>query len=246
MTTYTINKIRNDFRVLKELHGNVDESVLYSSLQNMYPKYEMNYLEFAVTSEVKPRNVEYGMVIGRFQPFHFGHQHIINEILLDGKVPIVVLGDDNGECPEKNPLSFNERIELIRQVYPSECFFVHSHDNEDWDIWFKEIEDSVLKIANTLDEVTLYYYNKEEDRYDYFYCNEREYFNEFYTIIFDYNGFKMKEVEFVDRSDIHIDANARDIRSDFCEFKHLMDGRNFWALIEKGWCSCGKHQRNKK
>lgn len=178
--------------------------------------------------------MKYGLVIGRFQPFHFGHEHIINEIILDGKVPIVIIGDDDGQNTKKNPLEPHQVQELIETVFPGVCKFVHIKDKNNWTKWFDSIGFAVKKIAD-IEDLTLYYYNKEVDRYKYFEAYNREYHNEFYTEIFKDNGIKIKEIEFVNRSDIHVQADATNLRDNFEEFKHLLDGRVYWKLKGWGW-----------
>jgi cytidyltransferase-like protein len=177
---------------------------------------------------------QYGLFIGRFQPFHLGHQAIINEIILDGKIPIIVIGDDNEADLKRNPLSYEQRKELIQLVYPSECLFVQSFDATDWTDWFTW---TISKVAflTPLETVTLYYHNKESDRYKFFEYGGKEYHNEFYTKIFEDYGIKMKSIEFVVRTDIHIKADATNLRESFEDFKHLLDGRVYQALKTLGW-----------
>ena len=59
-----------------------------------------------------------GVLLGRFQPFHRGHQQLITEMLLDNdKVYIFVAG--NGKDKEKNPIPYWLRklsIRLINKV----------------------------------------------------------------------------------------------------------------------------------
>lgn len=176
---------------------------------------------------------EYGLVIGRFQPFHFGHQHIINEILLDGKIPVIMIGA--GGNVDKNPLSSCERRQLIEIVYPTECKFITVYDCNDWDAWLNNIILSLNILSILSSDVTLYYHNKEVDRYDHFKCFGKDYYNAFYTDIFTDTRIATKEVEFVKRSDIHVAANATNIRDNFEGFKHLLDGRIYHQLKKWGW-----------
>ena len=234
MKTEDIKRIQHSFNMFKELHGDsVPEDQLYFIVASE-TSFPIEDVKKAIETGENIKPQEYGIVIGRFQPFHFGHQHIINEIILDGRKPIVILGDDNGKDKKKNPLSFEQRKILIEQVFPGECYIIQQFDNEDWNIWFNEVVEKVSKISDPKYSY-LYYHNKECDRYDYFECNGKEYFNEFYTAVYKDAGINLREVEFVKRSDIHIDADARNIRDDFEDFKHLLDGRNYWQLKKWGW-----------
>ncbi len=180
---------------------------------------------------------DYGLIIGRFQPFHYGHQHIVNEVLLDGKIPLIVLGDDSGRNTKRNPLSFEQRKELITLIYPNcEILFIKISDNPNWGSWFETIEKGITfngKIPK--ENITLFFNNKEVDRYDHFEVSGKEYKNEFYTKIFEDNGFKLKRVEFIERSDLRVDADATNIRDNFEDFKHLLDARIYLKLKVWGW-----------
>ena len=188
---------------------------------------------------------KFGIFLGRCQPFHKGHQEIINEILLDGLIPIIVLGSSNQDRHiGKNPLTFAQRKELIRTVYPNvNIVFVRGLDASDWNDWFKglmnEIKSVLFKefdidVIDVSDVASLYFHNKEIDRCD-FSFGGKEYTKEFYTTIFEEKGFTMRPIKFVKRDDIKIDSNARDIREDLEGRKHLLDARTYWKLKEWGW-----------
>ena len=226
------DRVKHQYKILKELHGSKETDSILKSLANEFRLNEEEILQIVHGEFDQP--IQYGLVIGRFQPFHFGHQHIINEILLDGKTPIVLIGDDGGKDTEKNPLSVAQRMELIEQVFPDICIKVSVEDQPDWDEWFEKVVRTLSMFSRT-ENVTLYFHNKECDRYDYFSHRGKEYYNEFYTKIYEDEGFTLRPVEFVERSDIVIDADARNIRDDFEAFKHLLDGRNYWKLKEWGW-----------
>jgi nicotinamide mononucleotide adenylyltransferase len=230
MKKYIDADIWRAYKMLRELHGiNIEKEVAINSIAE-----DLGVSEKRVEKVLFPPPEKFGVVMGRFQPFHFGHQHIINEIILDGRVPVILMGDDQGKDPKRNPLSVSQRTLLIQQVFPNICVYYGIKDNEDWDEWFKQIKEIFGKEQMEQDAV-FYYYNKEQDRYDYFECNGRTYYNEFFTSVFEDYGFKMKEVEFVSRSDIKMNIHANSIRDDIEYFKHFLDGRNYWTLKEWGW-----------
>ena len=170
------------------------------------------------------------MVIGRFQPVHFGHMQIVNEIILDGLIPIIVIGSCNSVDKKKNPLDFEERVALWRLLYPNEnIIFVPSNDYKDNREWL----DSIVTNCHEY-ETVLYYHDKPEDSYTYSLGNI-EFINSPYTTMFELTSFGMKEVEFVGRTDIHVSAAATDIRTNFEEYKHLLDGRVYRQLKQWGW-----------
>jgi len=236
MNKAKINKIKHAYKILKELHGNSSPEDELIGIVSRDFSVSVEDTEWAIdynNGSVLPA-IKYGIVKGRFQPFHFGHQHIINEIILDGRTPIVIIGDDDGKNPEKNPLTISQRMQLIEQVFPGMCIFVPIKDNNDWTEWFASIESALINIAPK-EDIALFFHNKEVDRYAEFECNGKKYCNEFYTKIYEDAGYNLIPVEFVERTDIKVDADARNIRENFEAFKHLMDGRNYWKLKGWGW-----------
>ena len=156
-------------------------------------------------------------------------------MLLDGKTPLIILGNDYGTNPKRNPLSIEQRAELIKLVFPNVgIVFDWVGDNPNWSSWWEEMEQTILN-DRAKEQVTLYYHNKPEDRYDNFQCQGKEYKDEFYTKIFEDNGIRTQRVEFVERTDIIIEADATNIRDNLEAFKHLLDARVYWKLKSWGW-----------
>lgn len=91
-----------------------------------------------------------GVVIGRFQPFHQGHAEILKKATKENDKTIVVIGSANRSRSIKNPFTFAERREMIRDWSYAEFAdkltsqytleFVESPDNlyKEWS-WKSEI-----------------------------------------------------------------------------------------------------------
>ncbi|MFQ5800804.1 MAG: nicotinamide-nucleotide adenylyltransferase [Candidatus Hydrothermarchaeales archaeon] len=60
-----------------------------------------------------------GLLIGRFQPFHKGHLSIIKKILKEADELFIVIGSSQYKNTKENPLSANEREEMIKRVLDS-------------------------------------------------------------------------------------------------------------------------------
>jgi len=60
----------------------------------------------------------YSLFIGRWQPFHDGHKAMIDLVINEGKSVCIALRDTRKDA--SNPFSVEERIEMIRKVYPDE------------------------------------------------------------------------------------------------------------------------------
>lgn len=58
----------------------------------------------------------YSLFIGRWQPFHAGHQKLIQTVLDEGKNVCVAVRDT--EISEENPFTAATRREMILKVFP--------------------------------------------------------------------------------------------------------------------------------
>jgi bifunctional NMN adenylyltransferase/nudix hydrolase len=67
---------------------------------------------FQVT--ISNRKFDYAVVIGRFQPVHYGHQRLLEHALRSAHRVIVVVGSDALPRSYKNPFTFDERERMIR------------------------------------------------------------------------------------------------------------------------------------
>lgn len=61
-----------------------------------------------------------GLVVGRFQTFHIGHQRLIETALTLCDRVLILVGSAQECGTERNPLNIETRIEMIRTVYPEE------------------------------------------------------------------------------------------------------------------------------
>ena len=59
-----------------------------------------------------------GLVIGRFDPVHIGHNKLINESLKRCERTLVLVGSAQESGTLRNPLPLSMRIRLIRQSHP--------------------------------------------------------------------------------------------------------------------------------
>lgn len=61
-----------------------------------------------------------GMVVGRFQTFHLGHQHLIDSALQLCDRVLVFVGSSQEYGTERNPLNVETRIRMLRQIYEND------------------------------------------------------------------------------------------------------------------------------
>lgn len=60
----------------------------------------------------------HAFVIGRFQPNHIGHEHLISQALLLGEQVVVLIGSAGEPRTPKNPFTYEERVEMFRLTFP--------------------------------------------------------------------------------------------------------------------------------
>lgn len=91
-------------------------------------------------------------IVGRFQPFHKGHQNLIDSALECDRV-LIFLGSSQESRTYKNPLTYDERKNIILSNYSGENIdFVPLIDFESDEEWLNEIE---KKLNHYADEYSL-------------------------------------------------------------------------------------------
>jgi bifunctional NMN adenylyltransferase/nudix hydrolase len=81
---------------------------------------------------------DYLIYIGRFQPFHLGHEHVIREALKLSDKIIILVGSPYQPRTIRNPWDFNEREKFVRSVFT---------DNENKQILVLPIMDNIYNEA---------------------------------------------------------------------------------------------------
>ena len=66
------------------------------------------------------KNYHFAIFIGRFQPYHNGHHHIISEGLKQAEKMIVLCGSSHLPPSHRNPWSFNDRKAMILNSFEKE------------------------------------------------------------------------------------------------------------------------------
>ena len=112
-----------------------------------------------------------GILIGRFQPLHLGHVHLIETALTQCEQLLIVIGSANRARNLKNPFSFDERKNLIAQTFPHAKLhyaavpdFFYSET-----AWLEAVNSAVAEVTPPNTTPTLFGYSKDETTY---YLNE--------------------------------------------------------------------------
>ncbi len=76
------------------------------------------------------------LYVGRFQPFHNGHMHALRSILSESDKVLIVLGSAQKQFEPENPLTLEERLDLVRlntEGMEVEVFTLDDiHDDNQW------------------------------------------------------------------------------------------------------------------
>jgi nicotinamide-nucleotide adenylyltransferase len=59
----------------------------------------------------------HGFIVMRAQPFHKGHKSLIDKMLRECKNITIIIGSTQEERTQKNPFTFDERLQMLKNVY---------------------------------------------------------------------------------------------------------------------------------
>ena len=98
------------------------------------------------------KKYDFGIVIGRFQPFHLAHQKLIEHSLSLAEKVIVILGSARSAPDVKNPFTPQMREEIIRACFPKDANRLIFRAVRDYPyndhVWTAEIQNIVGEIAD--------------------------------------------------------------------------------------------------
>ena len=84
-----------------------------------------------------------GLILGRFQPFHFGHLKLIESIVNDKVLPLICIGSAQYSHTVDNPFTVKERKEKIMAVLQSlncEYEIFEIPDINNYDLYVSHLE----------------------------------------------------------------------------------------------------------
>lgn len=95
------------------------------------------------------KDFDYGVFVGRFQPVHLGHMHVIEKALEQVETLIVVIGSAFQARTPVNPFTFEERKQMLQSIYRHEIandrlIIIPATDDASDDIaWARDVGNSV-------------------------------------------------------------------------------------------------------
>lgn len=100
------------------------------------------------------KKYDYLVFIGRFQPFHAGHYHVMKKALEQAEKLIVVIGSHDMPRTARNPFTTHERIQLIKDSIQNDAIrrrieFVPQVDHTyNMDKWVASIQGAVFSVVH--------------------------------------------------------------------------------------------------
>lgn len=80
--------------------------------------------------------------LGRFQPLHEGHKKVIEKYIDEFEEFVLVIGSADQSRTDDNPLTAEEREEVIRECFPN-IEILYKDDHESDEQWSKDLEEKV-------------------------------------------------------------------------------------------------------
>ncbi len=113
---------------------------------------------------------QYGIYIGRFQPFHLGHLRTLNLALEKTKQVILILGSHRVAADTRNPWRSPERIAMIQSCLTPEALQrIHFLTVRDWlysdNLWLAAVQQQVLEITEGSNSVVILGHRKDASSY---------------------------------------------------------------------------------
>lgn len=118
----------------------------------------------------RKRDFDVAVMIGRFQPFHKGHQALLNLALETASRVIVVLGSSHQARNAKNPFTWEERMAMIAstldETTSGRVSFAPVRDYYDDQLWSKAVNEVVSAGCNESEkQIALVGFHKDASSY---------------------------------------------------------------------------------
>ena len=119
------------------------------------------------------KSYQYGIYIGRFQPFHLGHLRTLKLALEQSEKVVLILGSHRVAPNIRNPWSAAERIQMIRAcLKPEDRDRISFLAVRDWlysdNLWLASVQrqvSEVMPMSNEIPAIGLFGHHKDESSY---------------------------------------------------------------------------------
>lgn len=155
------------------------------------------------------KKYDFGIVIGRFQPFHLAHQNLIKHSLALAERVIIILGSARSASDVKNPFTPAMREEIIRACFPEDADRLIFRSVRDYPyndhVWTAEVQNIVGEIADEKENAKISIVGFFKDRSSYYLNLFPQWsFEEFYVAdkkLLNLNASQIREKYFTESDD---------------------------------------------
>lgn len=111
-----------------------------------------------------------GLLVGRFQTFHIGHQRLVDTGLMLCDRLLILVGSAQECGTERNPLNVQTRIEMIKTVYQTDRVMIYalsdlSNENDIRPEWGRYLLDHVDRYIYKPPELMIYGNDESRSRW---------------------------------------------------------------------------------
>ncbi len=118
------------------------------------------------------KKYDFGIVIGRFQPFHLAHQNLIKYSLSLAEKVIIILGSARSASDVKNPFTPAQREEIIRTCFPDDAKRLIFRSVRDYPyndhVWTAEVQNIVGETTEENDSAKIAVFGFFKDKSSYY------------------------------------------------------------------------------
>jgi len=110
----------------------------------------------------------HGFIVMRAQPFHKGHKSLVDKMFKECKNITIIFGSLQDSRSAKNPFTFEERVQMLKNVYGRNPRFKEiaifglddiPNDNE----WYDYVLDNLKEKCSDFGKVDVFYCGNDED-----------------------------------------------------------------------------------
>lgn len=111
-----------------------------------------------------------GVFIGRFQPFHVGHEHVIRDALKKVDKLIILVGSAGAARSARNPWNYEERCQMIKNTFHwnvanDHIAFAPIRDHPSDERWLSDVRNTVTRLTKEEDEILLVGFSKDKSSF---------------------------------------------------------------------------------
>lgn len=186
---------------------------------------------------------DYGLIVGRFQPLHKGHEKMIDLALQICQTVVIFIGSAQESGTKLNPFSYDVRKEMIKAVYNDyyKCRALSIYPLKDLrqsnavvddEIWGNYVLDQFNKVTKGKSPNVFIYGDDGGVRSTWFNNTEHKMIEVIIPRLFPVSGTSLRESLLNDNKNHVISCMNDKLRPYFCFLQDIMKGVNEKCLMQ--------------